>query len=106
MLRISGFTRLIISILSISAIYSEASRTGLPYILERTSEFPVCIRTDSDLASHLKPGGYIEQFEVSVGMKSDDGTVTDDSPLKIFNDLCEVSKISYLHLILPRVSYR
>jgi hypothetical protein len=40
----------------------------------------------------MKPGGYIEQFELSVEIKSDDGTVTDDGPLRKFNELCQVSK--------------
>jgi hypothetical protein len=40
MLRMCGFTRLIILITFISAVYLEASRTGLPYIPERSSEFP------------------------------------------------------------------
>ena len=40
----------------------------------------------------MKPGGYIEQFELSVEVKSDDGTVTDDGPLRKLNDLCRVSK--------------
>ncbi|KAK5941724.1 hypothetical protein PMZ80_005675 [Knufia obscura] len=30
---------------------------------------------------HLKPGGYIEQAEYAPGITSEDGTVTDDSPL-------------------------
>jgi hypothetical protein len=48
----------------------------------------------------MKPGGYIEQFEILVDIKSDDGTVTDDGALKKFSDLCEVSKVSSLFLIL------
>lgn len=61
--------------------------------------------TDSGSASHLKPGGYIEQFEILVDIKSDDGTVTSDGPLQKFNDLCQVSKKPSLHL-LPSVTYR
>jgi hypothetical protein len=53
--------------------------------------------------SHLKPGGYIEQFEILVDIKSDDGTVTNDGALKKFNDLCEVSKLLFLRLLLPSV---
>ena len=37
----SGFTRLVISITSMSAIYMEALTTGPPYIPERTSECPL-----------------------------------------------------------------
>lgn len=48
--------------------------------------------------SHLKPGGYIEQFEIMVDIKSDDGTVTEDGPLKKFSDLCQVSKLPVFHL--------
>jgi hypothetical protein len=41
----------------------------------------------------------MEQFEILVELKSDDGTVTEDSPLKKFNDLCHVSRLSSLHLL-------
>ncbi|KIN03515.1 hypothetical protein OIDMADRAFT_102037 [Oidiodendron maius Zn] len=40
--------------------------------------------------NHMKPGAYIEQFELSVEVKSDDGTVTDDGPLRKLNELCGV----------------
>ncbi|KAN0115360.1 SAM dependent methyltransferase [Hyaloscypha variabilis] len=36
---------------------------------------------------HLKPGGYIEHVEISIDIRSDDGTVTPDSPLRKFTEL-------------------
>ncbi|RDW84849.1 hypothetical protein BP6252_02439 [Coleophoma cylindrospora] len=36
---------------------------------------------------HLKPGGYIEQMEISIQFKSDDGTVTAESPLHRWSTL-------------------
>jgi hypothetical protein len=36
---------------------------------------------------HLKPGAYIEHIEVSIDIKSDDGTVGPDSPLVMFSSL-------------------
>ncbi|KAH6681916.1 methyltransferas-like protein [Halenospora varia] len=39
---------------------------------------------------HIKPGGYIEQFEIAVELKSDDGTVVDGGPLAKFNEICEM----------------
>ncbi|KAE9378794.1 S-adenosyl-L-methionine-dependent methyltransferase [Stipitochalara longipes BDJ] len=38
---------------------------------------------------HLKPGGYIEQVEISIDIRSDDGTVTPGSPLRTFTELFE-----------------
>jgi len=38
---------------------------------------------------HLKPGGYIEQVEVSIYVKSDDGTLRPDSPVVKFCQLFE-----------------
>jgi hypothetical protein len=48
--------------------------------------FPPCeqghVIDGSASTSHLKPGWYIEQFEILVDIKSDDGTVTNDGALK------------------------
>lgn len=38
---------------------------------------------------HLKPGGYIEQVEVSINIRSDDNTLTPDNPLTTFCKLFE-----------------
>jgi hypothetical protein len=37
---------------------------------------------DSDTCRALKPGGWIEHLELSVFFESDDGTLSDDNPLK------------------------
>ncbi|PSS22460.1 hypothetical protein M430DRAFT_65619 [Amorphotheca resinae ATCC 22711] len=36
---------------------------------------------------HLKPGGWIEQLEICIDFKSDDGTIREDSPLRTFSGL-------------------
>jgi hypothetical protein len=41
-------------------------------------------RTRLILQSHLQPGGYFEQIEMSVVPKSDDGTVTPDSIFELW----------------------
>jgi hypothetical protein len=70
MLQIGRFTRLNILITFISAVYLKVSKTGLPYIPERISEFHPSeqrhVIDGSASTSHLKPSGYIEQFEISV----------------------------------------
>jgi len=35
---------------------------------------------------HLKPGGYIEHIEISIDVKSDDGTIKPDNPLVTLSD--------------------
>ena len=87
-----GHTLLIISISFTFAVYLGVSRTGQLYTGKLTSWFPLAeegdgtwIRISSLTRSrHLKPGGYIEQVEISIEVKSDDGTVTSDSPLVKF----------------------
>lgn len=44
---------------------------------------------------HLKPGGWIEQVELSIQFKSSDGTLAPDSPLRRFSELyCEAGEIT------------
>lgn len=48
----------------------------------------VFVRSDENgltKISHLKPGGWIEQYEISVTFQSDDGTVKPDSSMVKFN---------------------
>lgn len=67
--------------------------TGQHYIGKLTSWFPIAAEqaTICPLLTchrHLKPGGYIEQVEISIEIKSDDQTITPDSPLVKFGNVC------------------
>jgi hypothetical protein len=42
------------------------------------------------LYRHLKPGGYIEHIEISIDLTSDDGSLTKDSPLVKFTEVCSI----------------
>jgi hypothetical protein len=76
----------------------EVFRIGIPFILrlignipKYASEMPLLI-----LCRHLKPDGFIEHFEISPQIKSDDGTVTKDS---LLNQFSKVSQTIHLPLL-------
>jgi hypothetical protein len=68
------------------ARYMAVSLTGLPFTRKQWRKFFFGSQYRQNVAgfneigsSHLKPGGWFEQTEMSVVIKSDDGTVKPDS---------------------------
>jgi len=49
---------------------------------------------------HLKPGGWIEHVEGSIEIKSDDGTLAENSPLKTFTSV----RLPYFSILLLSTS--
>jgi hypothetical protein len=39
------------------------------------------------MLSHTKPGGYVELADVGTVLYSDDNSLTDDNPMKLFSEL-------------------
>ncbi|RYP39845.1 hypothetical protein DL767_001964 [Monosporascus sp. MG133] len=54
------------------------------YLLGSISDWPGLFK---QAFAALKPGGYVESFEADAAFKSDDGSVTPDSPVKRWSDL-------------------
>jgi hypothetical protein len=90
MRQMNGCTPQSVSIWSISAASLVVLRIGQRctnrltsefFRLSNNSAFFLLLAKASDPNRHLKPGGYIEQIEISIDFKSDDGTIPPESSL-------------------------
>lgn len=79
MRNLNGRTSQTRSILFTCGPFRAASVTGQPYIHKPSSELKLAKPyLATNITRCIKPGGWIQDMEMSIMWKSDDGTVTDD----------------------------
>ena len=106
MLETNGRTLAIILTLFISGVYWEALMIGASYTSKRIRKclsysrmVGICEeRLFLTSTRHLKPGGYIEQVEISIDMISDDGTIKPHSAVCTFSEARVVAFHTYWQL--------